>query len=381
MRAALLTLTAVLSTAALAGGAGRPPVAPQTVERVNTALDFGDFKSAAQWTYPAGQTEKLPAVLLIHGSTPADMDFTVTSPDGKLLSHIFADLSQSLSRQGIAVLRYNKHYVSGPGKADYQNYYGKADLNTFLKDAEIALSAMKANPRVDPKRIFVYGWSEGSSVASALVRQHPEVAGLILQGPVTLPWAELFDKQLTDVQLPYLKQTVPDGLSAQNFMQPLAGQGGLVAKNALTFAVKPESLMTGKYELNLDAFDQNKSGVIELDSEYLPGARFALNYLVETPGAALNIYSADRALPTPTAQAPYVKVPVLILQGGNDANTPAKYLNVLTDALKKNGVRTTVKVYPGLGHSLGKTPSIIQDNFQPIVPQPMNDAAAWIRAH
>nr|WP_244977348.1 alpha/beta hydrolase [Deinococcus humi] len=379
MRQITLTLAFALSPCAAAGGSGGPVPVPPSLQRTNTTLNFGDFTSAAQWTYPAAQAEKLPAVLLIHGSTPADMDFTVTGSDGKVLSRIFADISQGLTRQGIAVLRYNKHYVSGPGQVDYQSFYTKADLNTFLKDAETALDAIKANPRVDPERIYVYGWSEGSTVAAALVNKHPEVAGLILQAPVTLPWAELFDKQLTDVQLPYLKQVVPGGLTNQNLTVAYTGPGGLVATSALTFALNQESLTAGKYELNLAAFDQNKNGVVELDSEYLPGARAVLKVLIETPQAPLNIYSRARALPVTTAQAPLIKVPVLILQGQNDANTPAKYLNALTDALKKNQVSATVKLYPGLGHSLGKAPSIIQDNFQPIEPQPINDAAVWIK--
>ncbi|QII19614.1 alpha/beta hydrolase [Deinococcus wulumuqiensis R12] len=74
----------------------------------------------------------------------------------------------------IGIPYYNKHYVSGPGQVDYQKFYGQADLNTFLKGAETALNAMKRDPRVDPRRIFVYGWSEGSSVAAQLVRDHPE---------------------------------------------------------------------------------------------------------------------------------------------------------------------------------------------------------------
>lgn len=380
MRTVVLTLTLALSTFVAAGSAGRP-VPERPVQRVNTSLDFGDFTSAAQWTYPAVTTGRLPAVLLIHGSTPADMNFTVTGPDGQPLSHIFADLSEGLSRQGIAVLRYNKHYVSGPGKVDYQSFYGKADLNTFLSDAEVALKAMKANPRIDPQRIYVYGWSEGSTVAAALAVKHPELAGLILQGPVTLPWAELFDKQLTDVQLPYLKQVVPGGLTNANLTTAYTGPGGLVALSALSYTLNQESLMAGKYELNLDAFDQNKNETVELETEYLPGTRLVLKYLIETPQAPLNIYSAARALPVTTAQAASLKVPVLVLQGEHDANTPAQYLSVLTDALKVNAVPTTVKLYPGLGHSLGKAASIIGDNFQPIDSQPIIDTARWIKAH
>ena len=347
------------------------------VARQDTTLNFGDFTSPAQWTYPASARGKVPAVLLIHGSTPADMDFTVTGPDGKPLSNIFRDISGALSARGVAVLRYNKHYVAGPGKVDYEKFYGQADLKTFLKDAETALDAMKRNPRVDPRRIFVYGWSEGSTVAARLVRDHPEVRGLILQGPVTLPWGELFDKQLTNVQLPYLRQVAPGGLTNANVMAALSGPGGLVARSGVSFALSPESFSSGQPSLN-PALDLNRDGIIDLDREYLPGVRAYLKSQLDTPQGFLNIYSDARSLPPVTAQVPYLKVPMLIVQGMNDANTPEPYLMTLQQAIVQAKGRATIKRYAGLGHSLGPASSVIDDSFRPIAQQPLNDMAEWI---
>lgn len=382
MRKTLLLCVALTLSTALAGGGGAPPPKTGAVTHVPTTLNFGDFTSKAEWTYPAksisGQVSgKLPAVLLIHGSSAADLNFTYRDQSGKEISHIFLDIADGLSAQGVAVLRYNKHYVNSNGQADQQKFNTKASLQMFLQDAETALKAIKANPRVDPKRIFVYGWSEGSTVAAALVRQHPEVAGLILQGPVLMPWADLFDAQLTDVQVPYLKQVVPAGLTNENFMQALRGPGGAVAQSGAFFAIDPQTFASGKLALN-PAFDTNKDKIIELDSEYVPGVREALKFLISSPKGFLNMYSPQRALPDVTVQLPQIKSPVLVLQGENDASTPAKYLDHLKEV--SSPARVTIKTYPGLGHSLGQTSSILTDNFQPIDAQPIADTAAWIKA-
>ncbi len=270
------------------------------------------------------------------------------------------------------MLRYNKHYVSGPGQADYEKFYGKANLNTFLKDAETALNAMKQNPRVDPKRIYVYGWSEGSTVAAALVRAHPEVAGLIVQGPVVQSWQDTFLAQLNDVQLPYLREVAPGGLTPANFMGAASGPGGGVATSGVAYALDPKSYATGKPALNMNAFDTDKNGTIDL-KEFRAGVQQVIQDNLTAPDGFFAIYGKD-ALPSVTAQLSDLKQPVLVLQGANDANTPAAYAQKFLGGQKN----VTLKIYPGLGHSLGPASSMIDDRFRPIAAQPMQDAANWI---
>ncbi|GAA5511759.1 hypothetical protein Dcar01_00472 [Deinococcus carri] len=362
----------------LAGG-GQPAVRVWPAEQAGTTLNFGDFQSKAEWTFPQGKGGKLPAVLLIHGSSPADMNFTVMGQDGQVKSAIFKDLADTFAAQGIATLRYNKHYVSGPGQVDYPSFYTKADLNLFLQDAEVALEALKKNPRVDPKKVFVYGWSEGSTVAAALVAKHPEVAGLIVQGPVVLPWRPLFEAQFSEVQLPYLRSVVGGALTNADFVRLVTGKGGMVAKSAALYFTDPAQAQQGKYVIN-PQLDTDGDGQLEVDREVVPGFQTVLNDAL-TPQGFFSIYAPGRALPSVTAQVPNLKVPVLVLQGANDANTPTKYLGTLEQAFKAAGREATVKVYPGLGHSLGPAASLIDDDFRPIAAGPMRDAASWIKSH
>ena len=127
------------------------------------------------------------------------------------------------------MLRYDKHYVTGPGTADPRFF--TTGLNIFARDAETALRRLQASPHVDPHQVSVYGWSEGSTIAVGLAVAHPELAALIVQGPVATSWHDVFAYQLRQVLVPYARSLAPDGrISTDTLQRALAGPGGQVAK-------------------------------------------------------------------------------------------------------------------------------------------------------
>src|SRR5207247_5698550 len=78
-----------------------------------------------------------------------------------------------------------------PGTAvlvlDYPGYGGsggRATEGALYTAAAAAYAALTARPDVDPQRIYVYGRSLGSAVATYTAAHHP-VAGLILGSPLT----------------------------------------------------------------------------------------------------------------------------------------------------------------------------------------------------
>src|SRR5207245_7075641 len=78
-----------------------------------------------------------------------------------------------------------------PGTAvlvlDYPGYGGsggRATEGALYAAADAAYAALTARPDVDPRRIYVYGRSLGSAVATYTAAHHP-VAGLILDSPFT----------------------------------------------------------------------------------------------------------------------------------------------------------------------------------------------------
>src|SRR6058998_910460 len=78
-----------------------------------------------------------------------------------------------------------------PGTAvlvlDYPGYGGsggRATEGALYAAADAAYATLAARPDVDPQRIYVYGRSLGSAVATYTAAHHP-VAGLILESPFT----------------------------------------------------------------------------------------------------------------------------------------------------------------------------------------------------
>ena len=70
---------------------------------------------------------------------------------------------------------------------DYPGYGdsgGRATEAALYAAADVAYGALASRPEVDPRRIYVYGRSLGSAVASYTAAHHP-VAGLILESPLT----------------------------------------------------------------------------------------------------------------------------------------------------------------------------------------------------
>lgn len=370
---AVLALVAVPVRPAQAGGG----VAAVRSEMLR--LNFGDFQSRAELTYPAGAAGGSPTVILIPGSSPEGMNADIGARPGMPpLSHIFLDIAHYLTPQGFAVLRYNKHYVTSATQVDYQRYYTKLTLQQMLRDAEQVLQAAESDPHVDHRHIFLYGWSEGSTVAAALAVRHPELAGLIVQGALAYSWRDTFRYQITQVGLPYLRQFAPSGrVTNRTMAQAEAGGGGLVAKSIVFYLADPRQT-TGPLAIN-PRLDTNHDGAIDIDSEFVPRLNAILD-IVFGPHGPDRIYGPGYALPTVTAQAPRLRLPMLILQGANDANVPPRGARHLDAALTANPDHTLL-LYPGLGHTLGQAASPIDDNFRPIAPAPLADLTAWLARH
>jgi pimeloyl-ACP methyl ester carboxylesterase len=360
---AILTVAGLLLT-----GAATAQAAP-AVGHEQFTFQFGDVTGGGQLDYPTN-VRHAPVVVLIPGSGPENRDANVL---GK--SHIFADISAALTARGFAVMRYDKRYVHADGTVDYQDFYTKLDLPKMLDDAGTVLAAAEADQHVDRRRVFLYGWSEGSTVAAALAVKHPELAGVAFQGPVTQSWRDLFTDQATRVARPYLR-TFGRQLAPADLQRAAHGGGGLVATEYIGF-VAPGSYNGTDYTVS-PTFDTNGDGKLDVDTEFLPGLQKTFDTAFQ-PGGPFAIYAPGRALPSVLDQARALsRFPTLVLQGGRDANVPPAGAFRLNAALHGDH---TLRFYPTLGHSLGRTPSLFADDFQPIDQRPLDDLACWLSEH
>lgn len=127
------------------------------------------FNLAATVTKPKGGPAKLPAVVLIGGSGPADRDGTVAGIP------VLGQIAQSLVEAGFMVIRYDKRGIGQSG--------GRAETATLADYADDARAVVtylrKARKDADPKRIAVLGHSEGAWVALHLGTVEKDIAALV----------------------------------------------------------------------------------------------------------------------------------------------------------------------------------------------------------
>ncbi|QNA87780.1 alpha/beta fold hydrolase [Massilia sp. Dwa41.01b] len=125
-------------------------------------------KLAGTFTVPQGKGP-FPAVVLVHGSGPLDRD-------SEVFGHkLFLVLADHLSRQGIAVLRYDKR---GIGKST-----GTLRESTTLDladDAGAAVRFLRTRPEVDSARIGVVGHSEGGLIAPLIASRDPALGFVVM---------------------------------------------------------------------------------------------------------------------------------------------------------------------------------------------------------
>jgi uncharacterized protein len=125
-------------------------------------------------TIPANGRGPWPAVVLLGGSGPNDLDESVGP------NHIFKDIAEGLSSRGIVVLRYDKRTHDYAAKMDLQLITVKEE---YLDDAIAAVNLLRSRPEVAGNQIFVAGHGLGATIAPEVALKVAPAQGLILLAP------------------------------------------------------------------------------------------------------------------------------------------------------------------------------------------------------
>jgi uncharacterized protein len=135
-------------------------------------------------------SQRYPAVVLVHGSGPNDMDETI-GPNKP-----FKDLALGLASKGIAVLRYDKRTKVYP-----QQFYEKIPRFTpneeTVDDAIATIQLLQQSPDIDRQRIYILGHSLGGNLAPRIAEKSGQVAGLIILAGNTQPFGDSLVQQIT----------------------------------------------------------------------------------------------------------------------------------------------------------------------------------------
>ena len=311
---------------------------PYREEEISFSNPTAGVSLAGTLTLPKG-AGPFPAALLIAGSGPHDRDEALAN------HRPFLVLADHLTRNGIAVLRYDKR---GIGKST-----GSVDKATTLDlaaDAQAAIAYLKTRKEIDPSEIALIGHSEGAMIAPLLASQSKDVACVVLlAAPATigedtlLHQSELIGRAggLTDEQLEAslnFDHAAYDLVRTETDTAVLNEKlNGLVKGSGLDAAMPPAVL-----EPQLRMMES-------------PWFRFFLDY--------------D---PLPNLKA--LRVPVLALYGQKDLQVPVKpNLTLLQRALQDGGNKAVdVRELPDLNHlfqhAYSGTPAeyaAIEETFSP----------------
>lgn len=141
------------------------PDMPYVQEEVTFAN--GDVTLAGTLTLPEGDGPH-PAVVLISGSGPQDRDETIGG------FRPFRLLSDYLTRQGIAVLRYDDR-----GTAASSGSWGDSTIDDFTADAAAGIDYLLTRDEIDAAQIGLLGHSEGGYNIARLAATRSDVAFII----------------------------------------------------------------------------------------------------------------------------------------------------------------------------------------------------------
>ena len=247
-------------------------------------------------TLPDGASAPLPAVVMVHGSGPSDLDERVM----KLTP--FKDLAEGLAKRGVASIRYDKRTFAHARKMAKLRPTVEAEV---IEDALLALALLKKDPRIDPERIYILGHSMGAMLAPRIDAEGGEAKGLILMAGT--PY------RLEEVVLRQLKQS---------------GGGNPILRRIIGLEYRIFSKkFTGLYQMPDEEAKKKKfAGNLSLYYFKEMGQKTAADYLLQSAK------------------------PALILQGGKDFQVLAEDDFRKLRELLAGRENTHFRLYPDLNH-------------------------------
>jgi pimeloyl-ACP methyl ester carboxylesterase len=288
-------------------------------------------------------------VVLLTGSGPEDRNETYQGHQP------FAVLADYLTRQGIAVLRFDDRGVGQSGGT----LKGTTSAD-YATDAQAALAWLRAQPGIRKNQVGLIGHSQGGTAAIEAAGQPGGPSFLVLLAAPALPGDELIVQQ--SLALARLQTTDPAQLASTEKMQRAMTQ--IIQKTP------DDAQAQGQLLLYYSAISPQLAAQVKPQLQLLtsPDYRHLL---------------ADR----PALTLAKVHCPVLALGGSKDVQVPTtRNLAATTAGLKAAGNRdVTVRELPGLNHLFQTAATgapaeyaTIEETFAPAALQAIGE---WITKH
>jgi len=282
--------------------------------------------------------EPCPAVVFVHGSGASDMDSKIYA------IRPFKDMAEGLAARGIASIRYDKRtWVMTKQQAKA----AAADLTIWhesIEDALLAANILRADPRIDPARVFIAGLSLGGAIAPRIHAEGGNFAGLIILAGTP--------RRLEDV------------MKAQGAEQ----------------VEQVPRILKGIVQKQIAKFHASLDGLYDMDDEEAKRTPF-LNKFNRM------YYLKDLGKTTVEEYLRGCTVPVLVMQGDGDFHVSVEHDFNEYQRILANHPDATFKLYAGLNHVFmpvvhGKINKAKAEYSKPqhVVPEVLDDIAAWVLA-
>ena len=334
--------------------------APYREEEVRFGGEGRERSLAGTLTLPEGGGP-FPSVVLIHGSGPLDRN-------GTIMGHRpFLVLADHLSRNGVAVLRYDQRGV-GRSEGDFWS----ATLEDLAADAATAVAFLHGRPEIDPQKIGVIGHSEGGLVGPMVAVEGLNLAFMVLLAPPGLPLSEGLLRQeravaramgATDREAELaveMRSTLLGIVLEVDQPEERTARIEAALRRIINEAHAPDSLPFG-----VPGHDQERWIASQARAMAAPGFR---RILMHHPPDVLR----------------EVRVPVLALFGGLDVQVPpADHLPVVQRALHEGrSPDVTVLELSGLNHLFQTAQSGAPSEYgripETFAPDALDTIASWI---
>ena len=337
-----------------------PPV-PYAEEEV--IFQNGEITWVGTRSLPEGDGP-FPAVVLISGSGAQDRNETVFGFE------VFRTLADALTRNGVAVLRYDDRGVGGStgGSPDDTS----AD---FAEDVLAGVEMLGQRSEIDPAHIGLLGHSEGGIIAPMAANQSDKVAFVILMAGPSLPGEEILDAQLHLI-------LAADGATPDQIDQASARQQQtLSAVRTGEGWDQLEADVRAELQVSIDELPEAQRAQIPDVPAYIDGV--VASQLGAVRGAWFSFFVTYD--PAPALES--LTVPMLALYGGKDLQVPADGNEAALQAIidGSSNPAMTIKSFPTANHLFQEattgSPTEYGDLEKAFVSDFLDTITQWIQAH
>jgi len=333
---------------------------PYHSEEVSFMNQIDNVELLGTLTLPQS-SQKSKAVVLITGSGGNDRDQLIHG------HRVFLVLADYLTRQGIAVLRFDDR---GIGRS--QGNYDEATFENFINDAMAAHEYLKSRKEVDPNQTGLLGHSEGAAIAIMASSVPKAVSFTVLMSAPAHGFSDLHRGLIDQFTNDYRNNGASE--EAIQFKSDLLFSMFIIARDEYDKDVaktKIDELLKNS-EASLMKLSKEDRVAIETESidtydyDWFLSTRF-LNVLRYQPEPALS----------------NIQCPLLALQGKKDTQISYDNLSEIERMVKEGGNdHCTVQGFEDVNHLFQRCETGQESEYaqieETIAPEVLNSISDWI---